>query len=177
MPLVRQEGRGWVLRPSALHLQLSSAYSSHPAPSPGWVCRARCRWGWCAACLQSRSTRGGWWRSSWQPAPGEGAVGQGQVEGFVGMVARWRVCCSLPRLTRRRATSIPSHPAAGFLTLSDAQTMPRPVGMDSAFWLPVTATSTRHLSNWKSCGAGQSAARPGRQLSAVSCASSPAWLH
>ena len=107
---------------------------------------------------------------------------EGQVEGYVGMVvgmvARRRTFAA-PCLGSRTSMQRASHHTQllGLLTLSEAQTMARPVGMDSAFWLPVTATSTRHLSNWKSCGAGQSAARPGRQLSASSRASSPAWLH
>lgn len=41
-------------------------------------CRARCRWGWCAACRQSRNSTAATERSSPHPAPADGtAVGGG----------------------------------------------------------------------------------------------------
>ncbi len=60
--------------------------SSQPL-SPGWGCTARCRWGWCAACRQSRSTRAGWWPSSWPPAPGAQETVRVKQTGWQGRLA------------------------------------------------------------------------------------------
>jgi hypothetical protein len=44
----------------------------------------------------------------------------------------------------------PPHTHRHTRTFGDAHTSARPVGSDSAFWLPVTATSTPQSSNWNS---------------------------